>query len=144
MRDKLSAIGKLCNVSESEAEDLIHDGYLRLVDKDVSTVNEARGKLWTTIRNLSVDSFRRGKKTVILSAAEYDEKQYSDYYHLDYDLLLKQIDGILSPLQVRIMKMLIIEDLDYPEIAVKLNMNEGAVRTNVSRARKILKEKLRL
>lgn len=142
LQKKLASVEKICNVSKNEAEDLIQEGYLKLAGKSLKTENEAKGKLWTTIRNLSIDRFRRNQKIVSMPSEDELDKSYIDYHNLDYDIIKRQIHKILSPLQNRIMSMLINDNMDYPEIAAKLGMNEGTIRTNVSRARKILKEKL--
>lgn len=142
LHKKLASVEKICNVSKNEAEDLIQEGYLKLAGKSLETENEAKGKLWTTIRNLSIDRFRRNQKIISMPSEDELDKSYIDYHNLDYDIIKRQIHKILSPLQNRIMSMLINDNMDYPEIAAKLGMNEGTIRTNVSRARKILKEKL--
>ena len=56
-----------------------------------------------------------------------------------------KVDMLLNTLENnKIMTMLIEDDLDYPEIAEKLNMKESAVRTNICRARKLLKKNMNL
>lgn len=142
LRAKLSSIKKTFNVSDSDAEDLIQEGYLRLVDKNIETSDEAKGKLWTTVRHLSIDIFRKEKKMTAIEALQ--NNSYIDSNNLDYDFIKSQLDKILSPLQREIMRLLIEDELDYPEIAERLQMKEGAIRTNVSRARKLLKERIEL
>lgn len=144
LHNKLTSVGKICNLPESEAEDLIQEGFIRLYGQNVETEQEAKGKLWVTIRNLWVDRFRKERKYINVSSYEKYDSFQTDNDNLDYDFICRQIKSLLSPLQNQIMTLLIGEELDYAEIAAKLKMKEGAVRTNVSRARKILKEKLKL
>lgn len=139
LRKKLDSISSSFRISPEEAEDLIQDGYLKLKEKEIDNREEARGKLWVTIKNLAIDSFRRKKQTIEISQCEII---YNETDNMDEGNIYIQIKQLLTPLQNRIMTLLIKEDLDYPEIASRLNMKEGAVRTAVSRARKILKEKL--
>ena len=139
LRKKLDSISSSFRISQEEAEDLIQDGYLKLKEKEIDNREEAKGKLWVTIKNLAIDSFRRKKQTIEISQCEII---YNETDNMDAGNIYFQIKQLLTPLQNRIMTLLIQEDLDYPEIASRLNMKEGAVRTAVSRARKILKEKL--
>lgn len=144
LRKKLDVIGDNFKVSPSDAEDLIQEGYLRLVENDIKIEKEAEGWLWITMRNLSVDWFRKFKKLSSISDHDFEDFRQEDSHHLDCDLLCVQMKSLLSPLQFKIMTLLVVDELDYPEIAKKLKMTEGAVRTNVSRARKILKQKMKL
>ena len=141
LRNRLAAVANSCNVSKEEAEDLIQESYIRLSDKDIISKEEAKGKFWTTVRHLAIDKFRRQK---IVTALDNEVKciDFYDGNYYDRERIIKQMKSLLSPLQFRIMIMLVVDELEYSEIAKILNMNEGAVRTGVSRARKLLKEKL--
>lgn len=143
LRKRLDLIGKNFSVTANEAEDIIQEGYLRLIDKNFSNEAEAKGSFWVTIRNLCVDRFRKSKKIECIKESDLDVIE-DFHYDLEYRLLREQIQQILSPLQNKIMTMLIEDDLDYPEIAEKLNMKESAVRTNICRARKLLKKNMNL
>ena len=144
LHEKLASLGKSYGISESQAEDLLNEGYLRLSDKPISSENEAKAKFWITIKNLYVDNFRKQKKLVPLNNNELLYKFYNDRHNIDYELIKSQMELYLSPIQLKIMTLLVDQDMDYPEIAETLSMSEGAVRTNVCRARKILKENLEL
>ena len=142
LRSRLRSMGFRYHLEEAETDDLIQDSYLQLSSTPPKSKEEARGKFLVTFKNLVIDNFRRKNRrqsTGIDNDLALNETQPEFY---DRQNILDQLEKILSPLQSRIMRMLVEEDLDYPEIALKLDMTEGAVRTNVSRARKILKEKL--
>lgn len=139
LRNKLDAVSHTFMVSREDAEDLIQDGYIKLKGKELCSSVEAKCKLWITIRNLAIDGFRRKKTKVDISNCEF---HFDDNDNLDTGLIYGQMKDILSPLQHKIMTLLVKDDLDYREIAERLGMNEGSVRTAVSRARKLLKEKL--
>lgn len=141
LRNKLDTLSNTFMVSRDDAEDLVQEGFLKLENKKMRNPEEARGKLWTTIKNLAIDRFRRKRK--MIDIGQY-ELPCIEHIGIDTNLIFQQLTEILSPLQNQIMTLLIKEELDYPEIAERLNMKEGAVRTAVSRARKILKEKLEL
>ena len=138
---RLDAIKSIYQISEDEAADLLQDGYLRLKETPLNDINEAKGKFWTTVKNLAIDKFRSKKQHVAIHEECVTHLVKEDNLEYDCEALIKQMKEILTPIQFKIMKLLI-DDFEYSEIAVVLNMTEGAVRTNVSRARKLLKEKL--
>ena len=142
LRLRLNSVSNTCKVTEEEAEDLIQEGFLRLHDKELKSAEEAKGKLWTTIRNLAVDRFRRQKFKSPLDSFE-GEYHVDDLSFTDREVLFKEMKKILSPLQFKIMTLLAGKEMDYHEIAAFLDMEEGAIRTHVSRARKILRDKLK-
>lgn len=141
LRQRLNSIANLYKVTEEEAEDLIQEGYLRLMDKKLDSKDEANGKYRITIRNLSIDRFRRQKFNVPLEASAKEIESGNFVWH-DKDRILQQMQNLLTPFQFKIMKLLVVNEMEYEEIAKVLNMKEGTVRTNVSRARKLLKEKM--
>lgn len=142
LRKKLDVMGDRFNVPKTDMEDMIQEGYLRLADNDIKKEKEALGKLWVTIRNLSIDRFRKNKKESFFPIESLNDLSGESHNRLDYDFLRLQMKALLSPLQYEIMNLLIVKDLDYSEIAACLKISENAVRTHVCRARKILKEKL--
>lgn len=144
LRNRLDIIGDNFKVSTDDAEDLIQESYLRLMDNDIKAEKEAEGRLWITMRNLSVDWFRRFKRVTYFSHTNLPTLKQEDACQLDCELVRFQMKSLLTPVQFKIMTLLVVDELDYPEIAKILKMTEGAVRTNVSRARKILKQKMKL
>lgn len=144
LRERLDSMGDNFHVSRSDMEDLIQEGYLRLMDSDLKQEKEALGKLWVTMKNLSIDLFRKKKRHSSISDDAMKELSQESGSFTDYDFLRIQMKSVLSPIQYEIMTLLAVKEYDYSEIAESLDMTENAVRTNVSRARKILKEKLEL
>lgn len=143
LRQRLASLGNNCSVAPDEAEDLLHDGFLRLAQNEIADADEAHGKLWVTVRNLAVDMFRRKKRKANLEDVPASHWHQSEPEGDSCEDIMLMMQHLLTPLQFKIMKMLVADDMDYGVIARRLAMSEGAVRTTVSRARKILREKLR-
>ena len=148
LRNKLNIYGKMYNLSDADCQDLLHDSYIKLSSTKIESKLEARGKLWVTLKNLAIDRLRSSKVLEYRESIEADSQILSeedDFLKNDNCRhIIDEMRSILTPLQLQIMILLGVEGFDYPDIARKLDMNEGAVRTNVSRARKILKEKLKI
>jgi RNA polymerase sigma-70 factor (ECF subfamily) len=62
------------------------------------------------------------------------------------DILKKVMEEIdrLPQKQAQVMKMMVIEDLDYKEISERTGLSQVHVRVLISTARKTLKQKLRI
>lgn len=143
LRKRLDLIGSSFRLSKEDAEDVIQEGYLRLSDKEMTDEPSAKGKFWVTIRNIIIDRSRKKKEITSFPIEELTTDEDVDA-SLEYEFLQVQMSKTLTKNQLNIMKLLVDEGLDYPEIAERLNMKESAVRTTVCRVRKILKERIRL
>lgn len=145
LRERLVYFGRQYKIGYGDFEDSLHDGYLRLAEKQAMGETEAKGRLFVTVRNLILDKLRSAKVSRGVGLNEAENIADSNYLRpFDNDSnILRQMKCLLTKQQFEIMMLRAVENLDYPEIASRMNMTEGAVRTNVSRARKILKEKLK-
>ena len=97
-----------------------------------------------TIRNQCMDKLRNKKYTIekidnlkeeVEEALKEDTKDHSD--------VVRKIHSIIKTLpeqQRMIIQLRDIEGYDYDEIAYVLGMNENAIRVNLSRARKKIRE----
>lgn len=146
LRVKLSAYASAFRLPREDAEDALHDSFLRMNSESLDPA-ETRARLTVALRNNLIDRFRRKNKfrmesldvidgTIGYYAGETDES----YARSD---ILRQIKGLLSGLQYEILCLRACDGLEYSEIARKLKMTETAVRTNICRARKTIKDILR-
>lgn len=140
LRSKLRAIARSYNLPGEDVADALHESYLRLHGTAMPSTEAAAGSMAVTLRNLILDFIRKVRRRKNLPLEEALQIHTSESSKLGADDIIDEMRRTLSSLQFQIMTMLAVEELDYPEIAVRLGMTEGAVRTNVSRARKILRE----
>lgn len=143
LRKRLDMAAHSFPLSKDDMEDVIQEGYVRLAEKGITDDSEAKGKFWVTVRNIMIDKFRKKRENISFDHAEITIPEDS-HFNLEYDLIRNQMKKILTPRQIKIMTLLTEEELDYPEIAARLNMKEEAVRTSVCRTRKLLKQKIRI
>ena len=144
LRGRLASFARSFKVSEDDASDALQDSYLRLQGRPIRSEEEAQGTLVVTLRRILIDRWRSSKRKATekideLSIVDDSASILSAPSEGD---IINRLRACLSPLQFEIMRLLVIEDLDYPEIAERMNMREGTIRTNVSRARKTLRENL--
>lgn len=138
LRDKLHHIALKYLGSDEDAKDALQDTWLKLRSKgEVETTIEARNKLVTVLRNVCIDHLRKAREipidvTVDIQAYRMDEEDIGNL-----ELLLQE--G-LTPLQKEIFNLVTHGGFDYDEIAKQLSMSVEAVRMNMSRTRKKIRE----
>lgn len=138
LRDKLHHIALKYLGSDEDAKDALQDTWLKLRSKgEVETTIEARNKLVTVLRNVCIDHLRKAREipidvTVDIQAYRMDEE--------DIEILEQLLQEGLTPLQKEIFNLVTHEGFDYDEIAKQLSMSVEAVRMNMSRTRKKIRE----
>ena len=138
LRDKLHHIALKYLGSDEDAKDALQDTWLKLRSKgEAETTIEARNKLVTVLRNVCIDHLRKAREipidvTVDIQAYRMDEEDIGNL-----ELLLQE--G-LTPLQKEIFNLVTHDGFDYDEIAKQLSMSVEAVRMNMSRTRKKIRE----
>ena len=140
LRDKLHHIALNYLESDEDAKDALQDTWLKLRNgSKVETTSEARNKLVTVLRHVCIDRLRKAKPIPIdtLRVREINgyDIEVEDLKHLE--TLLQE--G-LTPQQREIFNLVTHEGMEYEQIAEKLSMTVEAVRMNMSRIRKKMRE----
>lgn len=123
---------------QSEAEDAVQDTFCNLWNKDLpETSEEARYKLFAVLRNVCLNKLKKKQRyfqiidnEVILTEEQYEESEQ----------IKKLLFSSLTPLQKKILQMIVSDDMDYEEVAKRLDLSVESVRMNVCRARKKMRE----
>ena len=143
LRDKLhrSALRFLKN--DEDARDAMQDTFFNLWrDGSVRTDSEARNKLFAVLRNVCIDRLRKPHTLPLDDAGvEWVDAERSPFEDMgNYESLLT---AGLTDIQRKIYSWVAHEGMEYEEIAGTLGMTVGAVRMNMSRARKRIRENYR-
>ena len=138
IRERLKAgAGKMLSDAEA-AEDALQDAFVRLWGRyQVRSEREAEALLTRTVRNVSIDQLRK-RKTVPLMAdlpEEVGENREALFRRVE-----EMVDTELTDLQRRIIRFHEYEGLTLEKIAEELGMQPPAVRMQLSRARKTIRE----
>ncbi|MBO4964945.1 MAG: RNA polymerase sigma factor [Muribaculaceae bacterium] len=140
LRDKLHRIAMSYLKSDADADDTLHDAWLRLRERDdVKSDPEARNKLIAVVRNLCIDRLRKAP-TISIDSVELTEFGTGELETEDVNRLEHLLSASLTPLQHRIFNLYTHEGMEYDEIAELLSLSVEAVRMNMSRARKRMRE----
>ena len=141
---KLQAMVRLRSLSNAE-EDALNDAFLQLWVGKYRPKGEAEaGKLlWQSMRHRQISLWRTGTRHPKRPLAEVqiaepppEEEAAEDTYQQIWELIKTQ----LTPLQQDILQRHDINDETYSMIAERLGMQEAAVRMQLSRARKKIRE----
>ncbi len=143
LRDKLHHIAKRYLQNDEDAQDALQDTWLKLSDKgDVETSQEARNKLVAVLRNICIDQLRK-KRTVPIDTITSNDVPQCRMETEDIERLEHLLQQQLTPLQRQIFNLVTHEGCDYEQIAKRLSMTVEAVRMNMSRTRKKIRETLK-
>lgn len=140
LRHKLHRSAMAYLKDDADAEDAMLDTFVNLWrNGDVDTDLEARNKLFAVLKNVCIDRLRKppviGIDNINTEALIEEPFQFEDISR--YESLLTV--G-LTDIQRRIYTLVIKDSLEYEAVAAKLNMSVEAVRMNMSRARKKIRE----
>jgi RNA polymerase sigma-70 factor (ECF subfamily) len=135
--------------NEEEAKDVLQDIFLKLWQKrdELTVVENLEAFAMRMVRNRCLDVVR-ARRTVSMEVVKKtqlpdEESQETDYLDFaDSALLVKRIIADLPDLQRTIIHLRDIEQLEYEEIAAATEMNVNAIRVNLSRARKKVRDEI--
>ena len=141
IRERLKAgAGKMLSDAEA-AEDALQDAFVRLWGRyQVRSEREAEALLTRTVRNVSIDQLRK-RKTVPL-AMDLPEERTENREAL-FRRVEEMVDTELTDLQRLIIRRHEYESVTLERIAEELGMQPPAVRMQLSRARKTIREQYR-
>jgi RNA polymerase sigma-70 factor (ECF subfamily) len=134
---------------EEEAKDVLQDIFLKLWQKrnELGKVEKIDAFAMRMIRNRCLDVIR-SRRTVsmeVVKKIKITEEESSDTDYLentDSVALVKRIIAELPELQRMVIQLRDIEQLEYDEIAEATEMNVNAIRVNLSRARKKVRDEI--
>lgn len=147
LREKLQNFARNMLINEADAEDAVQETFLRLwnVKSQLIEHPNVAGFAMQTLKNICIDKLRAKKLSVSLDEVQIAEVNHDPYRKTEADekieIVKLIIDG-LPGLQQQIMKMRDIEGYELVEIAEIVGSDIGAIRVNLSRARKKVREKL--
>jgi RNA polymerase sigma-70 factor (family 1) len=148
LKNKLFRFANRLLDNREEAEDMVQEVFIKLWNRrdKLDEYRSIEALAVVTIRNLCLDKLKSKKmhaermkdlENEIPSSQQEQTPDLSDIVHQ-----IHQVIQTLPEQQRLIIQLRDIEGYDYEEIAQMLEMNENAVRVNLSRARKKIRETL--
>jgi len=138
--------------SYSEAEDVVHSVFEKLLEKSVNLENDQALKsyLFSAVRNASLNHIKRDeikKKYSDYTISHESDTDDSNYLldRIEVEILFEvfsKIDALPTECN-KIFKLSYIENLSNQEIADKLGISVNTVKSQKSRAKQLLRESLK-
>lgn len=129
-----------------EAEDVLQLGYIKIFQKikDYRGEGAFEGWLRKIMVNTAIESYRRNAKRLVIVPLEEGFEQPStafDFSRLAVQDLLGLVQKLADGYRI-VFNMYVIEGYSHKEIADQLGISEGASKSQLSRARAILKKEI--
>lgn len=133
-----------------EAEEIMQDTILKFITSDVVPGDPAQVAAWlgrTCIR-MSIDAVRKKKRVKLFldeysgEVCEYDDGESAEVPEVSMEEVRGAIDSLPESYRL-ILNLVLVEGLDYEEISGLTGEREGTLRTQFSRGKAKLVEKLR-
>ena len=146
LRENLLHVAKKMLESGNDAEDLVQEVFLKLwsLRDTLHSYDSIPALAVTMIKNRCIDHLRiRSREVAWEQDSELRPAQDNPYLQLERtntEQLLKKIINSLPPLQKAIITMKDIDEYEVEEIAGLTGTQPEAVRVNLSRARKKVRE----
>ena len=143
LKERLRIRAQRITGRSDEAEDALQDAFYRLWTRqyDIRTADQAEALLHTAVRNASVDQVRRHRDVLPLQSADAVPGRPDPEDSREALALVRGIiENALSPTQKYILERKEYEGFPLETIAEELGMQPGAVRVQLSRARKTIRE----
>ena len=147
-KDKVFRLAKRLLVSTEEAEDATQEVILKLWNNKtkIGEYNNVEAFSMTMTKNYCLDKLKsKQAQNLKIVHSNYEDKQTALQKQVELTDSVSWVSKIIEGLpeqQRMIIQLRDIEEYDYDEIAKMLNMNQTAIRVNLSRARKTIREKL--
>ena len=139
LRKQLVSIAHKYMGNTDEAEDIAQDAMVKLWLMREQLTLPIAGMASIVTRNLCIDALRKKHQTIDIAQLP-DEADFSDDGE-QIEQLLKVIDSLPST-QRTILRMRHLQGMEMREIALVLGSTEIAVRKTLSRARKVVRNRL--
>ena len=144
LRRRLRSIATHLMPHGDDAEDALQEAFCRLWQRrdTINSTREAEALAATTLRNICIDSHRKKKIETVPIDEQHDREEDDDSDSREE--LIEEVESIISQ-ELTALQKEIIERKEYngettEEIAKSLGMQEAAVRMQLSRARKKIRE----
>ena len=139
LRKQLVSIAHKYMGNTDEAEDIAQDAMVKLWLMREQLTLPIAGMASIVTRNLCIDALRKKHQTIDIAQLP-DEADFSDDGE-QIEQMLKVIDSLPST-QRTILRMRHLQGMEMREIALVLGSTEVAVRKTLSRARKVVRNRL--
>ena len=143
--DKLFGLCLKYSRNFEDAEDVLQDSFLTIFSKIKQYKSKGSFEGWIKRITINVALQKYREKSPLQVVKENDinviEEHVFDDHAIDIDVLLNLIQELPDRYRL-VFNLYVLDDFSHKEIAEMLTISEGTSKSNLSRARHILKQKI--
>ena len=142
LRTRLHGLAVSMLHSSDEADDVLHDAYLRLWERGDADRRRTAGGLVLAVRNACIDRLRRRARFAAGDAPESTDADLSarEDAREEVERILRFVRTEMPAPAARAFEMYVVDDIDYEEISRIMGISVGLARTYVSRTRRRIRQ----
>lgn len=148
-RKRLISLARRLLGSDDSAQDALQEAFCRLwpTADAIRTTDDAERLAQATVHNICIDQLRQEQRHAAdeidperMEALSFAQSQADESLADQYEAIRRIIHSRLTPLQQRILQRHDAEGCSYADLANEEQMTEMALRQQLSRARKTVRE----
>ena len=145
--DLLYGVALRYSQNADDAKDILQEGFIKIFNNLSQFKHQGSFEGWMrkVIVNTALERLRKQNRMFLIDEFSVYESSEFNYEHVLQDLNEKELIKIiqeLSPRYQMVFNLYVIEGYSHKEIAEKLEISEGTSKSNLSRAKEILKTKI--
>ncbi len=144
LRARLHTLAAAILHSPEEADDVLHDAFIKLWNRGERGEEQMAGSLVVAVRNGCIDRLRRKSRVDgqegRLASLSTDSAARADARE-EVERILRFVRTQVPPAAARAFEMYVVDDLEYADIADRMGITIELARTYVSRTRKRIRQK---
>lgn len=131
---------------QAGAEDNLHEGFMKIFEKIGTYRHEGSFEGWMRriMVNISLDKYRRQQVVyAVEDISLYELPQWDD--EIISEISANDLMALVQKLPTRyrmVFNLYVLEGMNHKEISQEMNISEGTSKSNLARARMILKKKV--
>ena len=135
---------RYCQDSD-EAKDILQDGFIKVFDKihQIKNIASTEGWIRRIMVNTALEYFRRKPLNIFIDQLPdiKEEEPEEPYFELTSNELLTLVNKLPNRYRM-VFNLYVFEEMSHKEVAEALNITEGTSKSDLSRARAILQNKI--
>lgn len=143
----LMTVCKRYSKDDHDAMDILQDGFIEIFNS-FGTFDPSKGGLENWMRQIMARTALRRYRKLYMVKETYDKELFDSQFEspdvldkLEVEEIMQHISNLPDKYK-EILNLYVFEDFSHKEISEMLNIDEGSSRSRLSRARKLLIEKM--
>ncbi len=130
-----------------EAKDILQDGFIKVFEKIHQYGQRGYFEGWVRriMINTALERYRKSNQIIVME--QIPETYQEEDNEIDLDITLNELLGFVQKLPERyrmVFNLYVFEEMSHKEIAETLGITEGTSKSDLSRARGILQNKINI